>query len=97
MSFIDDVFELRLEDIGEGDEVTFVGDLCVASRPSRARGRDRFTCRRRCGGVSEKRFFAPKKISGNLVLKKKFRDLWFVNRQNVRDYDWFLVSTSVID
>jgi hypothetical protein len=37
MSFIDDVFELRLEDIGEGDEVTFVGDLCVASRPSRAR------------------------------------------------------------
>jgi hypothetical protein len=39
MSFIDDVFELRLEDIGEGDEVTFVGDLCVASRPSRARAR----------------------------------------------------------
>ena len=34
MSFIDDVFELRLEDIGEGDEVTFVGDLYVPSRPS---------------------------------------------------------------
>ena len=77
MSFIDDVFELRLEDIGEGDEVTFVGDLCVASRSSRARGRDRFTCRRRCGGVSEKRFFLHRKISGNLVLKKKFRDLGF--------------------
>jgi len=37
MSFIDDVFELRLEDIGGGDEVTFVGDLCVPSRSSRAR------------------------------------------------------------
>jgi hypothetical protein len=63
MSFIDDVFELRLEDIGEGDEVTFVGDLYVPSRPSRARWMARFAHRRRCGGVSEKRFFCTKNIS----------------------------------
>lgn len=61
MSFIDDVFELRLEDIGGGDEVTFVGDLCVASRSSRARKGEWFTLRGRCGGVSERRFFCTKR------------------------------------
>ena len=75
MSFIDDVFELRLEDIGEGDEVTFVGDLCVRSRSSRARvGWGGL----RVGDVAEaflKSVFFAKDL-WNLILKK-FRDLCF--------------------